>query len=93
MDSRFVVRVFLSSGIWLPIFEGSNVLKNEGDGFWPIAVLDANVHVAQPQMRYLLCRGRTYPKAGAKGLSPITMPWQVPLCPKVRRMHIIIIIM
>uniref|UniRef100_A0A7E4VRI4 Mcl1_mid domain-containing protein n=1 Tax=Panagrellus redivivus TaxID=6233 RepID=A0A7E4VRI4_PANRE len=81
MDSLFVVRTLLPAGVWMPIFQGSTVIKNKSDGFWPVAVLDSGAHLIQPKMRYVVCRGSNYPSV-SKNLVPITVPWDVPIVQK-----------
>uniref|UniRef100_A0AC34F1C8 Minichromosome loss protein Mcl1 middle region domain-containing protein n=1 Tax=Panagrolaimus sp. ES5 TaxID=591445 RepID=A0AC34F1C8_9BILA len=81
MDSDFVVRLLSPSGFWVPIFEGSTVLKNETNGFWPIAVLDTSVHLTEPKIRYLLCKGNEFPLP-SKNLAPTTVELSIPLCNK-----------
>ena len=81
MDSDFVVRLLSPSNFWVPIFEGSTVLKNESSDFWPIAVLDSGVHLTEPKIRYLNCKGSAFPLP-SKNLVPLTEGLCLPLCNK-----------
>lgn len=83
MDSDFVVRRLAPSNFWIPIFEGSIVLKSEDHSFWPIAVLDSDSHLIEPKMRFLICKSNAFP-IPSKKLVPITEKWDLPLCDKVR---------
>ena len=69
------------SNFWVPIFEGSTVLKNESSDFWPIAVLNSGVHLTEPNIRYLNCKGSAFPLP-SKNLAPLTEGLCLPLCNK-----------
>uniref|UniRef100_A0AC35GCU0 Minichromosome loss protein Mcl1 middle region domain-containing protein n=1 Tax=Panagrolaimus sp. PS1159 TaxID=55785 RepID=A0AC35GCU0_9BILA len=81
MDSDFVVRLLSPSDFWVPIFEGSIVIKSETNGFWPIAILDTSAHLTEPKIRYLLVKGNEFPLP-SKNLAPITVGLSIPLCNK-----------
>lgn len=80
MDSKFVIRLFLSTGIWFPIFDGESQLKNpDDDSIWPIAVRE----MPTTQVRYIYCKGSRYPKI-AKHLALAIDAWSLPMCNEVK---------
>ncbi|EGT55296.1 hypothetical protein CAEBREN_19037 [Caenorhabditis brenneri] len=72
MDSAYNVHVLSAPGFWVPIFQGSSVLRGLSDGIFPIGL-------TVKEFRYIYCRGSRSPIVNGIN-APTTVEWKVPFC-------------
>ncbi|UMM35180.1 hypothetical protein L5515_007923 [Caenorhabditis briggsae] len=72
MDSACNVHVLSAPGLWVPVFQGSSILRNPSDGIFPIVM-------TTKEFRYIYCRGSKYPIVNGVN-APTTTEWKVPFC-------------
>uniref|UniRef100_A0A1I7V4Q7 WD_REPEATS_REGION domain-containing protein n=1 Tax=Caenorhabditis tropicalis TaxID=1561998 RepID=A0A1I7V4Q7_9PELO len=72
MDSAYNVHVLSAPGFWVPIFQGSTVLRGVSDSLFPVGLTDK-------EFRYIYCRGSRTPVMNGVN-APTTVAWKVPFC-------------
>ncbi|KAI6227239.1 Mcl1-mid domain-containing protein [Aphelenchoides besseyi] len=75
MDDVFIVRYLTPNGLWIPVFNGADVLKAaERDSIWPISLTEKPT----PTFRYLYCKGRSTPNFNRVEV-PLSESWRLPI--------------
>ncbi|EFP08944.1 hypothetical protein CRE_18086 [Caenorhabditis remanei] len=72
MDSAYNVHVLSAPGLWVPVFQGSSILRAKSDGIFPLAL-------TAKEFRYIYCRGSRSPIVSGIN-APTTIEWKVPFC-------------
>lgn len=72
MDSAYNVHILSAPGLWVPVFQGSSVLRGVSDGIFPVCI-------TTKEFRYIYCRGSRSPLVNGIN-APTTVEWKLPFC-------------
>uniref|UniRef100_A0A8R1HVH1 Mcl1_mid domain-containing protein n=1 Tax=Caenorhabditis japonica TaxID=281687 RepID=A0A8R1HVH1_CAEJA len=72
MDSAYNVNFLSAPGLWVPVFQGSSVLRAPSDGIFPVGM-------TAKEFRYIYCRGCRSPLVAGIN-APATVAWKFPFC-------------